>query len=158
MKTLASALDAILEGALGRAGDILLGRYKALENATVSWSWEVAQEYEASPQRENTIVSDAERQRAVATLMRRVRLDAALRSGAGLWVVPPEVQEIPRLAGRATAAEETAAMDSLAHRHVARGREPTPENATGLGPLPAQVEEPLETEALALGRCQASEP
>ena len=88
MKTLASVFDAILEGALGRAGDILLGRYKAPEDATLSGSWEVAQDYEAIPLRDITIVSDAERQRAVAMQMRRVRFDAALRSvrGGGLAV------------------------------------------------------------------------
>ena len=82
MKTLASALDEILEGSFGRAGT-LLGRYKALEDAALSGSWEVAQEYEAIPRRDNKIVSDAGRQRAVAMQMRRVRLDAALRSVRG---------------------------------------------------------------------------
>ena len=85
MKTLASALDAILECSLDRAGDTQLGRYKALEDATLSGSWEVAQEYDAVPQRDNTIVSDAERQRAVSMQVRRVRFDAALTSVRGGW-------------------------------------------------------------------------
>ena len=61
----------------------MLGRCRALEDATVSRSWVVAQEHEAIPQRDNTTVSDAERQRAVAVQMRHVRLDAALRAVRG---------------------------------------------------------------------------
>ena len=83
MKTLVEAIDALLEGSLDRVGDVLMGRYKALEDAATTGSWEVAQEYEAVAQRDDGLVSDAERQRAVALQLRRVRLQAALRTVRG---------------------------------------------------------------------------
>ena len=83
MKTLVEGIDALLEGSLDRVGDVLMGRYKALEDASTSGSWAVAREFEAVPQVDDGLVTDAERQRAVALQLRRVRLQTALRSVRG---------------------------------------------------------------------------
>ena len=66
MRTLASALDMLLSGDLSRAGDILIQRYKALEESAVSGHWDLATELEAVAHRETTLTSDQERRRAPA--------------------------------------------------------------------------------------------
>ena len=78
MRTVACALDFLLEGDLVRCGDVLLGRYKALEEATHTGSWEVASEREAVPSRDMTLTSESERGRAAALQMRKVRLQTTM--------------------------------------------------------------------------------
>ena len=63
---------------MARCGDVLLGRYKALQEATHAGSWEVASELEAVPSRDITLTSESERGRAAALQMRNVHLQAAL--------------------------------------------------------------------------------
>ena len=48
--TLASAMDTLLEGDTAKTGDILIGRFKALGEATKDGSWRIAQEFEVVPQ------------------------------------------------------------------------------------------------------------
>jgi len=83
MVTLVEAIDALLEGSLDRVGDVLMGRYKALEDASTTGSWAVAREFEAVAERDDGLVTDAERQRAVSLQLRRVRLQTALRTVRG---------------------------------------------------------------------------
>ena len=78
MLTLASSLDAILCGDLHRAADILMGCFKALEQATTSGSWELAAELEVLPRQQQGLTSEAERQRAANIQIRRVKLQSAL--------------------------------------------------------------------------------
>ena len=78
MLTLVTALDSLLCGDLHRTADILMGRFKALEEATTSGSWEVAAELEAVPRTQQGLTSDAERQRAANIQIRRVKLQTAL--------------------------------------------------------------------------------
>ena len=80
MRTLASALDMLLSGDLSRAGDILIQRYKALEESAVSGHWDLATELEAVAHRETTLTSDQERHRAAALQLKKVRLQTAIRS------------------------------------------------------------------------------
>ena len=75
---MASSLDAILCGDLHRAAGILMGRFKALEEATTSGSWELAAELDVLPRRQQGLTSKAERQRAANTQIRRVKLQSAL--------------------------------------------------------------------------------
>ena len=78
MLTLASSLDAILCGDFHRAADILIGRFKSLEEATTSGSWELAAELEVLPRQQQGLTSEAERQRAANIQIRRVKLQSAL--------------------------------------------------------------------------------
>ena len=77
MLTLVTALDSLLCGDLHRTADILMGRFKALEEATTSGSWEVAAELEAVPKTQQG-QTNAERQRAANIQIRRVKLQTAL--------------------------------------------------------------------------------
>ena len=78
MLTLVTALDLLLCGDLHCTADILLGRFKTLEEATTSGSWKVAAEFEAVPKTQQGLTSDAERQRAANIQIRRVKLQPPL--------------------------------------------------------------------------------
>ena len=80
MKTICASMDALIEGDLARAGDLLMGRMKALEEALSDGTWDFAREYEVLPQREIGITTDSERQRAATLQMRNARLKAAMAS------------------------------------------------------------------------------
>ena len=83
MQTLFEAIDAFLEGSLDLVGNELVGRYKALKDAAMTGSWAVARVFEAVPQRNDRLATDAERQRAAALLSRHDRLRAAVRTVRG---------------------------------------------------------------------------
>ena len=72
--TLASAMDALLEGETAKAGDILIGRFKALEEATKEGSWRIAQEFEVIPQEDEDLVGHEERYRAASLQLRSSKL------------------------------------------------------------------------------------
>ena len=74
LTTLASALDAILVAEPARAGDILIGRFKALEAAHRDGAWTIAREYEVVPPDEEGLVSHEERCRATFIQLRIQRL------------------------------------------------------------------------------------
>ena len=80
MKTLAVAIDSLLEGGLARTGDLLVARYKALEESVKSGHWDVASELEAVPSRESGLASEEEIIRATAQQARKARLQSALQS------------------------------------------------------------------------------
>ena len=90
VQTLVEAIDELLGGSLNLVGDVLMGRYKSLEDAATTGSWAVAREFEAAPQRDDGLVTDAERQRAVALQIRRVRLQTALRTVRGGVAAAPD--------------------------------------------------------------------
>ena len=83
MKTLAVALDSLLEGSLGRTGDLLIARYKALEESVRSGHWDVAAELEAVPVQEGGLTSEAEMLRATQTQARKLKLQQALAAIRG---------------------------------------------------------------------------
>ena len=72
--TLASAMDALLEGDTAKAGDIFIGRFKALEEATKEGSWRIAQEFEVVPQGDEGLVGHEERYRAASLQLRSSKL------------------------------------------------------------------------------------
>ena len=80
MRTSATALDHLLEGDLASCGDVLISRFKALEEATTSGSWEVAENLEAVPPRQLSTISESERSRVTALQLRKTRLRASLQS------------------------------------------------------------------------------
>ena len=80
MQTLATAMDCILEGSLGRGADILMARYKSLEEHSRTGVWDVANELEAIAYKDNSIVTEGERHRAAALQLRRSRLQQSLAS------------------------------------------------------------------------------
>ena len=72
--TLASAMDALLECDTAKAGDILIGRFKVLEEATTEGSWRIAQEFEVVPQEDEGFVGHEERYRAAYLQLRSSKL------------------------------------------------------------------------------------
>ena len=72
--TLASAMDALLEGDTAKAGDILIGRFKALEEATKEGTWRIAQEFEVVPQEDEGLVGHEARYRAASLQLRSSKL------------------------------------------------------------------------------------
>ena len=80
MATLAAIADSLQEGNLGRAGDIVYARYKALEEGVTHGDWEMAAELEAVPTRDSTLTSEGERHRIAMRQLRRVRLATAVES------------------------------------------------------------------------------
>ena len=63
---------------MGRAADILMARYKSLEEHSRSGARGVANELEAIAYKDNSIVTEGERHRAAALQMRRSRLQQSL--------------------------------------------------------------------------------
>ena len=65
LRTVAECLDALFSGKLGRLGDILTQRVKALEVAHGGGNWGLAQELEVIPAQSSCLVSERERREAV---------------------------------------------------------------------------------------------
>ena len=84
MKTLSVAIDSLLEGSLACAGDLLLARYKALEETVRSGHWDVVATLEAVPVWEGGLTSEAEMLRATQTQARKLKLQQALASLRGI--------------------------------------------------------------------------
>ena len=74
MRTVAHAIDALTEGRLAEAGDVLMQRFKAVEMAETDQSWAVAQRMELIPRRDISSVSSAERAAAVHAELAERRL------------------------------------------------------------------------------------
>jgi hypothetical protein len=74
MRTLAEALDTLLEGNLPRLGDILIQRFKALESSVVDGGWALARHQELIPSADAGLASVAERSLAARLEMQRQRL------------------------------------------------------------------------------------
>ena len=80
MHTLAQALDSLVEGDLARVGDILMGRYKALESHTQSGTWDIASELEALPKRDLSLTSEKELARITPLQLRKARRRQSLQA------------------------------------------------------------------------------
>ena len=80
MRTFAAALDHLLDGDLAACGDVLISRFKALEEATTSGTWDIAANLEAVPPRQLSTITESERARATVLQVRRVRLRQSLQS------------------------------------------------------------------------------
>ena len=78
MQTLATTLDCVLEGALGKACDVLMGRYKALEEFSRTGARAVPNKLEAIEFSDHSIVTEGERQRVAAALQQRAWLRSTL--------------------------------------------------------------------------------
>ena len=80
LKTVAAAIDALVEGDTMRPGDLLIGRFKAMKESVNSGKWTLAQELELLPSNELGLASEGERHRAAAVRVREAKLQAALES------------------------------------------------------------------------------
>ena len=78
LRTIAATLDAIVEGDLARAGDICMGRSKALEESVLEGSWDLAQELEVLPSRHLGISTEVERRRAASLQLQKAKLRETL--------------------------------------------------------------------------------
>ena len=76
-------MDAMLESETGRAGDILVGRFKALEESIKQGKWHLAQQLEAMPQAEEGLVDEEERHRATSLQLRTDRRESYLETHGG---------------------------------------------------------------------------
>jgi len=80
MRTLAESLDALLAGDLGRAGDMLMQRFRACEVNLFDGDWNLAKHPELIPAHQITCVPDGMRQE----MQREKRLADKLATGSGL--------------------------------------------------------------------------
>ena len=62
MRTIAEAVDALVEGDVLRAGDLLIQRFKALETSVIDGTWLRARHHELIPEEGVGLASAAERQ------------------------------------------------------------------------------------------------
>ena len=83
MRTIAESLDAILEGNIARAGDVLVQRLKAIEVAVSDGSWAVAQHHELIAPVDVSLVTSAERSQTNRLEVQRSRLHEAVQRGGG---------------------------------------------------------------------------
>ena len=74
MRTLAEAVDTLLEGNLPRVGDILIQRFEALESSVVDGTWALARHQELIPSADAGLASVAERSLAARLEMQRQKL------------------------------------------------------------------------------------
>jgi len=79
MRTLAESLDALLAGDLGRAGDILMQRFRACEVNLLDGDWNLAKHLELIPAHQITCVPNGMRQE----MQREKRLADKLATGSG---------------------------------------------------------------------------
>ena len=76
--TLSTALDLLLTGQLGRLGDVLMQRLKAVE-ASLTEGWSVAKHYELIPPAKPIFTSDKERDYAAKAALKAAKLKEALQ-------------------------------------------------------------------------------
>ena len=80
LRTIAEAIDALLEGDLCRVGDLLMQRFKAIETATSDGTWAVAKHLELIPPMECSVSTEVELEAATKQELRRLTLREKLVS------------------------------------------------------------------------------
>ena len=84
LRTLAESLDALLGGNLGRAADLLMQRFKAVELAcTDEGGWAAASHLELIPDAKASSSSFREREHAARSLIKEDKLRRALQHRGG---------------------------------------------------------------------------
>ncbi len=79
LSTLAMVLDALLSGNIGRASDVLIQRWRALESSVADGHWHMAQQLELVPPDEISLLWQADRQLLAKREMLMHKLDEARR-------------------------------------------------------------------------------
>ena len=74
MRTIAESIDALMDGNVLRAGDLLIQRSKALETSVIDSTWSRAQHHELIPEEGVGLASAAERQAISLLELQRRRL------------------------------------------------------------------------------------
>ena len=74
MRTIAESIGALMEGDVLRAGDLLIQRFKALENSVIDGTWSRARHHELMPEEGVGLASAAERQAISRLELQRRRL------------------------------------------------------------------------------------
>lgn len=74
LRTLAEALDLLLEGQLPELGDLLTQRFKSVETAALESNWDLAKHFELIPAPGVSAVSDSERAIAATLKLREAKL------------------------------------------------------------------------------------
>ena len=80
MRTLAMAIDLMVQGDTARAGDILVQRFKAVETASADGNWSVAKHLELLPAAAISAVPDREREAAARMEKESIKLKALSKS------------------------------------------------------------------------------
>ena len=80
MATVAESVDCLVEGDLGRLGDVLLQRYKALERSCQDGNWVVAQELEVLEHNRSGLATDDEVWRSSRRQLHSAQLQRTLES------------------------------------------------------------------------------
>ena len=83
LRTLAEAIDYLVQGKVVEAGDLLAQRFKAVELAATEGSWKIAQHMELIPATQVSASSYAEREKAAQREVREARFRRALAGETG---------------------------------------------------------------------------
>ena len=85
MRTIAEAVDALVEGDVLRAGDLLIQRFKALETSVIDGTWLRGRHHELIPEEGVGLASAAERQAISRLELERRKLTevASKKKGIG---------------------------------------------------------------------------
>ncbi len=83
LKTLATCLDCLARGNLAVLGDVLMQRFKAVESAVATKSWEVSQHFEVVDPGSASAATTKEREIAAKLTLRDSQLQQALRRPGG---------------------------------------------------------------------------
>ena len=67
MRTIAESIDALMEGDVLRAGDLLIQRFKALETSVIDGTWARARQHELIPE-EGVGLASSEEWQAISRL------------------------------------------------------------------------------------------
>ena len=83
LRTIAVALDHIDNGRLPQVADLLMQRFKALEQAAHDGHWGVAQQLELAPELRGTLATEHEQRAAARAEHLRYKLEEARRRAGG---------------------------------------------------------------------------
>ena len=83
LRTLATALDLLVDGRLAQIGDLLVQRMKAIEIAIAVGQWYVAQHHELIPPMDSGLVSPSERAVTAHSELQRLRVADAVGKTSG---------------------------------------------------------------------------
>ena len=94
MRTIAESIDALMEGDILRAGDLLIQRFKALETSVIDGTWSRAPHHELNPEEGVGLASAAERQAISRLELQRRKLTKTASKKLGVDSAAPPGQNL----------------------------------------------------------------
>ena len=96
MRTIAESIDALMEGDVLRAGDLLVQRFKALETSVIDGTWARACHHELIPEEGVGLASGEERQAISRLELQRRKLAEAVSRKWGVGSAAPAWPELEK--------------------------------------------------------------